>query len=85
MNSDDRVIERRALVLALNTLKHIQDMPAAEIAEALYVNAEALRRAAEIIDERARLIRVKYPATRPPSHEAGSPGARPSIARSVSA
>jgi hypothetical protein len=70
MNSDDRAIERLALVVALNTLKpHSKDTPAAEIVEALYVNAEALRRAAEIIDERARLIRATYPATRPPSQE----------------
>lgn len=53
---EDRAIDQLALAFAMDALRHIQDMPPADVAEALYVNARALERAAEVIDERARLI-----------------------------
>jgi hypothetical protein len=56
MNNDDKAVERLALALALTAVRCITNTPTADIAKALDVHAEAMRRAADILDERARLM-----------------------------
>lgn len=53
---DERAVEQLAIALALRALQHIQDVPADEMIEAMSINARAMERAAEILDERARLV-----------------------------
>ena len=56
MNHDDKAVERLALALALTAVRYVTNTPTADIAKALDDNAEAMRRAADILDERARLM-----------------------------
>lgn len=56
LKRENKFIDQLALTWAIKALSYVQDIPTPDVAEALYVNAEAMRRAAEILDERARLI-----------------------------
>lgn len=56
---EDPSIEKIALALALGVFQRTKDLERADQREALYLQSAALRRAAELVDERLQMSETK--------------------------